>query len=56
MKMSDLRRVKEDASASAVGVGAIPATPGFLGQVSDTEKKKKRKKTQSPLIIRRPKP
>ncbi len=54
MKMSDLRRVKEDSSAAAVGVGSIGSITGGLGQVADTVKNnKKRRKVRGHVIIQR---
>jgi hypothetical protein len=55
MKMSDLRRVKENSSAAAVGVSSIGSTTGGLGQVADTVKnnKKKRKLHSGHVIIQR---
>jgi hypothetical protein len=54
MKMSDLRRVKENASAAAVGVSSIGSITGGLGQVADTVKNnKKRRKVRGHVIIQR---
>lgn len=54
MKMSDLRKVKENASASATGVGSIASHTGGLGQVADTVKKnKKRRKVRGNVIMQR---
>lgn len=52
--MSDLRRIKENSSGSAVGVGSIASHTGGLGQVADTVKKnKKRRKVRGHVIIQR---
>jgi len=52
MKMSDLRRIKENSSASATGVGSIATHTGGLGQVADTVKKnKKRRKVRGGHVI-----
>lgn len=54
MKMSDLYRIKENSSGSAVGVGNIGSAVGGLGQVADTVKKnKKRRKVRGHVIIQR---
>jgi hypothetical protein len=54
MKMSDLRRIKENSSGSSVGVGSIASFTGGLGQVADTVKKnKKRRKVRGHIIIQR---
>ena len=54
MKMSDLRRIKENSSGGAVGVGAIGTSMGGLGQVADTVKKnKKRRKVRGNVIMQR---
>jgi len=50
--MSDLRRIKENSSASATGVGSIATHTGGLGQVADTVKKnKKRRKVRGGHVI-----
>ena len=52
--MSDLRRIKENSSGGAVGVGAIGTSMGGLGQVADTVKKnKKRRKVRGNVIMQR---
>ena len=54
MKMSDLRRIKENSSAAAVGVSSIGSITGGLGQVADTVKNnKKRRKVRGHVIIQR---
>ena len=54
MKMSDLRRIKENSSAAAVGVSSVGSTTGGLGQVADTvQKNKKRRKVRGHVIIQR---
>ncbi len=54
MKMSDLRRIKENSSAASVGVSSIGSTTGGLGQVADTvQKNKKRRKVRGHVIIQR---
>jgi hypothetical protein len=54
MKMSDLRRIKENSSGAAVGAGNIGSSMGGLGQVADTvQKNKKRRKVRGHVIIQR---